>query len=110
MSLRPPRRTSSGNLPAVVTKASEAVRKKLDSIDENMMPVADESLAIADRVLATLPPTQLDEEAEAASVQIVVPPGSVVEISVPDEVPDEVPPEPPTKPVLDDEEDENVGP
>lgn len=64
-SSKPPARPS-GTMHAV-----RIARAKMDSIDENTMPLIDEATDALDRVLATIPPTpeQLAEAAEAAQAE-----------------------------------------
>jgi hypothetical protein len=63
-----PRTTSTDTFRAV-----EKMRKKLDSIDENTMPVIEEAVAAADRALASLPPASTTpEEQDAIKIPVVV--------------------------------------
>ena len=79
MTSQPPKKSSKPPMHRTVStstfKAVEGMRKKLDSIDENTMPLIDEALAAADRALATLPPaahSPTPEEQDAIPTPIVV--------------------------------------
>lgn len=61
-SSKPPARPS-GTMHAV-----RIARAKMDSIDENTLPLIDEATDALDRVLATIPPTP-EQIAEAAEAQ-----------------------------------------
>lgn len=66
----PPKRTSSGNHPAVV-----GARAKMDSITENTVPRMEEAIAALDRVLAASnPPGATTERPPTPIPQLAVPP------------------------------------